>query len=172
MDAAGYSAVETLRDGRRVEIRAFKPSDEDDMSTAVGRISALSLYRRFFAVKREFSERERQFFLNVDFNDHVALMAWIEEAGQRALVAGGRYVVVQPGVAEVASVVIDQYQGQGIGGAIMRHLAAIARAKGLRMLVAEVLPENAAMLKLFERCGLTMTTTRDPEVVHVKLALQ
>lgn len=172
MDAASYSAAEVMRDGRPIEIRAFKPSDQDDMTAAVGRVSALSLYRRFFTVKREFSERERQFFLNVDFVDHVALMAWTEEADGRALVGAGRYVLVRPGVAEVAFVVIDQYQGQGIGGAIMRHLATIARAKGLQTLVAEVLPENAPMLKLFEKCGLTMTTARDRDVVHVTLALQ
>jgi len=172
MDAAAYSAVDTLRDGRRAEIRAFQPGDQDDLLAAVGRTSAVSLYRRFFTVKRGFSEREQQFFLNVDFKDHVALMAWIDEAGRQVIVGGGRYVVVRPGVAEVAFIVIDQYQGQGIGGAIMRHLAIIARATGLRTLIAEVLPENAPMLKLFEKCGLAVTTRRDPEVVHVTLALQ
>jgi RimJ/RimL family protein N-acetyltransferase len=172
MDAAAYSAVDTLRDGRQIDIRAFKSGDHDELSAAVGRVSAVSLYRRFFTVKRNFSEREQQFFLNVDFKDHVALMAWTEEAGRRVIVGGGRYVVVRPGVAEVAFVVIDPYQGQGIGGVIMRHLVIIARAAGLRTLIAEVLPENAPMLKVFEKCGLAVMTSRDPEVVHVTLALQ
>ena len=42
---------------------------------------------------------------------------------------------------------IDQYQGQGIGSILMRHLAAIARAAGLQELIAEVLPENVPMLE-------------------------
>lgn len=172
MDAASYSAVETARDGRRIEIQAFKPADRNDLAGIVDRVSALSLYRRFFTVKRNFSEREREFFLNVDFVDHVALMAWAEEAGRRIIIGGGRYVVVRPGVAEVAFLVSDQHQGQGVGGAIMRHLAVIARASGLQTLVAEVLPENAPMLKLFEKCGLLMTTAREAEVVHVTLQLQ
>src|SRR5215217_4573098 len=112
MDAANYSAVETLRDGRRLEIRAFRPGDQADLLSAVSRTSPQSLYRRFFTVKRSFSEREREFFLNVDFVGHVALMAWAEESGQKVIVGGGPYVVVQPGKAEVAFVVIDQYRAR------------------------------------------------------------
>jgi GNAT superfamily N-acetyltransferase len=171
MDAANYSAVETLRDGRRLEIRAFRPSDQADLLSAVGRTSSQSLYRRFFTVKRRFSQREREFFLNVDFVGHVAVMAWTEESGQKLIIGGGRYVVVQPGKAEVAFVVIDQYQGQGVGAALMRHLAAIARAAGLQELIAEVLSENVPMLKVFENSGLRMTTTRESGVVQVALQL-
>jgi RimJ/RimL family protein N-acetyltransferase len=53
----------------------------------------------------------------------------------------------------------------------MHHLAGLARAAGLHELYAEVLPENTAMLRVFERCGLAMTTTREPEVTHVTLGL-
>jgi GNAT superfamily N-acetyltransferase len=171
LDAANYSAVEMLPNGRRLEIRAFRPDDRADFLSAVDRISPLSLYRRFFTVKRGFTDRERSFFLNVDLDKHVALVALMEEAGRKVIVGGGRYVVVQPGKAEVAFVVIDQYQRQGIGSILMRHLAAIARAAGLQELIAEVLPENMPMLKVFERSGLHMTTTPEPEVVHVTLRL-
>jgi GNAT superfamily N-acetyltransferase len=171
LDAANYSAVETLRDGRQVEIRAFRSGDRDDLLAAVGRTSAQSLYRRFFTVKRSFSEREREFFLNVDFIDHVALMAWVDESARRVIAGGGRYVVVEPGKAEVAFVVVDQYQGQGIGAALMRHLAAIARSAGLQELIAEVLPENVSMLKVFEKSGLPMMTIDEHEVVQVTLRL-
>src|SRR5215216_665814 len=167
MDAANYSAVERLRDGRRLEVRAFRPGDQADLLSAVSRTSPQSLYRRFFTVKRSFSDREREFFLNVDFVGHVALMAWAEESGQNVIVGGGRYVLVQAGKAEVAFVVIDQYQGQGIGAALMRHLAAIARGAGLQELTAEVLSENMAMLKVFEKSGLPMTTTCELDVVQV-----
>jgi GNAT superfamily N-acetyltransferase len=170
-DAATYAAVETLRDGRQLDIRAYRPNDQDALTAAVARMSSESLYRRFFTVKRHFSERERDFFLNVDFVDHVAVMAWMEEAGRPVIVGGGRYVVVEPGKAEVAFVVIDEYQGRGIGTALMRHLAAIARAAGLQALVAEVLPGNRSMLKVFEQSGLPMTATEEYEVVHVTMQL-
>jgi RimJ/RimL family protein N-acetyltransferase len=51
----------------------------------------------------------------------------------------------------------------------MRHLAALGREAGLRELVAEVLSENAPMLNVFERSGLTMNTRREGSVVHVTL---
>ncbi len=169
--AAGYSAVATLRDGRRAEIRALRPDDRDGLIAAVGRASGQSLYRRFFGAKRDFSEPEIAFFLNVDFVNHVALVAEMEEGGEAAIVGGGRYVVVEPGKAEVAFVVVDQYQGQGLGAALMQHLATIARDAGLKELIAEVLPDNLAMLKVFEKSGFARDTRREPRVVHVTLRL-
>lgn len=171
IDAVAYSTFETVRNGCGVEIRAFRPGDKEAFEAAVGRASALSLYRRFFTIKRGFSERERAFFLNVDFINHVALVALTEEAGRPVIVGGGRYVVVKPGTAEVAFVVIDEYQGQGIGRALLRHLAIVARAAGLREFVADVLTENNAMLKTFKTSGLPMSSTLETEYVHVSLRL-
>ena len=170
-ETAKYSTVQALRDGRRVEIRALKPEDRADLLAAIDRTSTQSLYRRFFAVKRGFSETEKAFFLNINFVDHVALVALLEEEGRQMIVGGGRYVVLEPGKAEVAFVVVDQYQGQGIGAALMQHLAAIARGAGLQELVAEVLPDNVSMLKVFEKSGLRISTKRESGVVHVILRL-
>ena len=171
LQAANYSAFETLRDGRRVEIRALRPDDRADLIAAVARSSAQSLYRRFFAVKRSFTETEIDYFLSVDFVNHVALVAVVDEHDPPAIAGGARYVVVQPRKAEVAFAVVDQYQGQGIGAALMHHLAAIAREAGLKELIAEVLPENVPMLKVFERSGLPLSIRREPQVVHVALRL-
>ena len=83
----------------------------------------------------------------------------MEEAGQGIIVAGGRYVAIQPGKAEVAFVVTDEYQGHGIGAALLRHLTLIARARGLYALFAEVLSENRPMLRVFEK---KIAHDRDP----------
>jgi GNAT superfamily N-acetyltransferase len=170
-ETANYSAIEMLRDGREVEIRALRPDDQADLLAAVARTSAQSIYRRFFSAKREFSQQEVAFFTDVDFVDHVALVAVVNDGGRPAIAGGGRYIVVQPEKAEVAFAVVDAYHGQGIGSTLMRHLAAIARKAELRELIAEVLPENAAMLKVFERSGYSLSTRRDPRVVHVTLRL-
>ena len=95
-NAATYSATDRLRDGRTFEVRALKPSDEADMLAAVGRIGAQSLYRRFMGAKRGFSDKERAFFLNVDFVNHVALVAVVKEGDRATIVAGGRYIVEKP----------------------------------------------------------------------------
>jgi RimJ/RimL family protein N-acetyltransferase len=169
--AASYSAIEPIRNGRRVEIRALRPEDRDALRIAVSRASTQSLYRRFFGVKRHFTEQEIEFFTNVDFVNHVALVAVAEEGGRPAVIGGARYIVVEPGTAEVAFAVIDQYQGQGVGAALMRHLAMIARDAGLKELIADVLPENIAMLKVFEKSGLPLHMERAAQVVHVSLRL-
>jgi RimJ/RimL family protein N-acetyltransferase len=170
-ELAKYSEVEALRDGRRVDIRALRPEDRDNLLAAVGRIGTDSLYRRFFAVKREFSEKETQFFVNVDFVNHVALIALVEEDGKPVIVGGSRYIVVNPGQAEVAFAVVDKYHGQGIGTILMRHLVAIARRAGLRELIADVLPDNRQMLKVFEKSGLPMSTKRESGSLHITLKL-
>jgi RimJ/RimL family protein N-acetyltransferase len=171
LEPANYSAFETLRDGRRAEIRALKSGDRADLIAAVARSSPQSLYRRFFAVKRDFTEPEIEFFLNVDFVNHVALVAIVDVAGQAVIAGGARYVVVQPGRAEIAFTVVDQYQGQGIGTALMYHLATIARGAGLKELIAEVLPDNVPMLKVFEKSGSLLSMKREPQVVHVVVRL-
>jgi len=171
MNAAEYDVTEPLRNGAALQVRALQPSDRAEMLAAVGRFSSETLYRRFFAPKRSFSEREIEFFLNVDFTNHVALVAVLTEGGQQMIVGGARYVVSHPGCAEVAFAIDDPHQRLGIATHMINHLIKIARAAGLEMFVAEVLPENLPMLKVFERCGLTMTTRNERGVVHVTLAL-
>jgi RimJ/RimL family protein N-acetyltransferase len=170
LDPANYSVIETLRDGRKVEIRAQRPQDGDGFRAAIARMSDESIYRRFFGAKRQFTDKEAAYFLDIDFVNHVALVVVADENGKQAIVGGGRYVAVQPGRAEVAFA-INEYQGQGIGAALMRDLSAIARQAGFSELIAEVLAGNAAMLKVFEKSGLEMSVNYEGPVVHVTLRL-
>src|SRR4029077_9177832 len=166
-----YRAIEHLRDGRPIEIRAVRPDDKDDMLAAIGSTSTESRRRRFFVVKRGFSEKEIDFFVRIDFRDHVALIALADEHGRPTIVGGGRYVVVEPGSAEVAFIVIDGYQGQGIGSHLMRHLAGIARDAGLTELIAEVLPEDTGIRKGFSKFGFKPAPSREPQVIPLVMQL-
>ena len=87
------------------------------------------------------------------------------------IAGGARYVVIKPGQAEVAFAVVDQFQGQGVGSALLRHLSSLARKAGLQEFVAEVLAENVPMLKVFEKSGLEGTTRRESQTIHVVLRL-
>ena len=153
---AEFSTIEVLHNGQRVEIRALRPEDQEEMLAAVTRTSTQSLYRRFFTVRRHFSEAETSFVLNPDFLTHVALVA-VAEQDDTPVIA--------------AFAVVDQFQGQGIGSALLRHLSSLAREAGLQEFVAEVLPENAAMLKVFEKSGLEVATRRESQTIHVILRL-
>jgi GNAT superfamily N-acetyltransferase len=169
--AASYATSDFLKDGRRMVIRALRPDDQADLIAAFKRTSAQSVFRRFFAARRSFSAAEIAFFTNADFENHVALVAALHEGGRQTIVGAGRYVVVGPGSAEVAFMVIDEYQGQGIGSALLRHVIAIAQTAGLKSLIAEVLSENAAMLNTFKHCGLPIGVRREAQVAHVVLEL-
>lgn len=170
-DIATYAADDHLRDGGLAKIRALRPEDEADMLAALEQASAQSLQRRFFVMKRHFSDKERTFFMDIDFKDHVALVAHAEEAGRNVLVGGCRYIVSEPGRAEMAFMVVDAWQGRGVGSILMRHLVKIASEAGLQELTAEVLPENAAMRKVFSKFGFKPAARRDPQIVHLVLSL-
>jgi GNAT superfamily N-acetyltransferase len=164
-----YAAIGNLRDGREFQIRAFKAHDRTGLLAALGRSSALSVYRRFFSARRDMSERELEFFTKINFDDHVALVALVDEDDEPTIVGGARYIKVEAIRAEMALAVMDLYQGQGIGTALVRHLAEIARAAGIKELIAEVLSDNAAMLKVFSNSGMQASTSRRHGHVHVVL---
>ena len=168
-DAAHYSAFETLPDGGRIEIRAQRPQDRDGIRAALARTSEESFYHRFFTVKREFSEKEAHYFLDIDFVKQVALVAIADESGRPTIVGGCRYIVMQPGVAEISFLVIDAYQGRGIGSALMRHIASLAHKAGLKELVADVLADNVPMLNVFGRSGLLMSKKMVGTTVELSL---
>jgi len=142
------------------------------MLAAVDRMEPQSLQRRFFINKREFSSKEKSFFMNANFVDHVALVALVEENDGATIVGGSRYVVTEPGMAEVAFVVIDAFQGQGIGTLLARHLIAMARMAGLRTLTAEVLFDNTAMRKVLASCGFLVERSPDPQIVRLTMQLR
>jgi len=170
-EAADFSEIETLRDGRTIVVRAWRPSDRPELMAAFGRISDETLRLRFFTVKRRFSDKEVAHFTEVDFVNQVALVAIAIEGVTPAIVGGGRYFVVGPDVAEVAFALVDDYHGKGIGTALMRHLIAIARRAGLKKLIANVLPDNQPMLGVLRKCGLPLETRRDRDAVCVTLEL-
>jgi RimJ/RimL family protein N-acetyltransferase len=170
-DTASFSVIEQLPNGQEIEIRALRPGDRDALLAAAERTSDQSLYRRFFGVRRTFSEQEVSAFLNVDFVDEVALVAVRRENGHDLVAGGGRYIVIRPGTAEVAFTVVDEFQRQGIASVLLRHLVVLARAAGIGEFIAEVMPDNTAMLSVLERSGLRLQRKRESGVVHITLHL-
>jgi RimJ/RimL family protein N-acetyltransferase len=170
-DVAHYSASEQLRDGGWITIRALRPQDREDLVAAVSRLSARSLYRRFFGPKRSFSKAEISYFVDIDFERHVALIATLEERGRPVIVGSARYIVTAPGKAEVAFIVADAWQNRGIGARLLRHLAALAREAGITTFIADVLQDNLGMLKVFEKSGMRIRRKHETGSVHLTLQL-
>src|SRR5262249_57252712 len=94
--AAEYAATEGMPNAASLKVRALRPSARAEMLAAVGRFSEETLHRRFFAPKRSFSEREIEFFLNVDFENHVALAAGPFQGGEEMMRGRARHFVAPP----------------------------------------------------------------------------
>ena len=128
---------------------------------------------RLFTPKKELTEAGLNRLVEVDFEREVALVVTIGTGAQESLIGGGRYVSANNdrGAAEVAFTVDGRYRGQGIASRLLRHLAAIARGRGITRFEAEVLAENCPMLAVFARSGFAMKRRRESGVVHVELSL-
>ena len=152
MEIAKYEAVETLRDGRRFKVRALRPDAGTSSSRPWAEAAPFSTHRPVSFHQQRFTDEQIAYFVNVDFVNHVALVAALEENGGPVIIGGGRYVVVQPGKAEVAFVVVDQYQGQGVGAALMTAILPPSPADaGLNELIAEVLADNISDAESFPK---------------------
>jgi GNAT superfamily N-acetyltransferase len=151
-----------------VTLRPIRTDDAPGLIDFHRHLSPLSVYRRFFSVHPRLSAAEVERFTCVDAVDRLALVA--EDDG--CLVAVGRYDR-DPGTpeAEVAFVVADRYQHQGIAPLLLDALAAAAWPRGIRTFTAVVLPENRDMLDVFRHSGFVVATGVDDGVVSVRITL-
>jgi acyl-CoA synthetase (NDP forming)/GNAT superfamily N-acetyltransferase len=159
-----------LSDGSTVHMRQIGPADADAIVALHSRFSDRTRYLRYFAPYPRIPARDLARFVNVDHRDREALV--VSSGGQ--LVAVGRYerLGTDADDAEVAFVVEDTYQGRGIGSVLLEHLAAAARDAGIRRFVAEVLPENGGMLRVFAEAGYTVARRYGDGVVHLTFPIE
>jgi len=151
--------------------RAMQPDDRDRVREAYSRLSPEAIYLRAFRYKKDLSESELTRITDVDFKREVALVVTTGAGAQEAVIAGGRYVCIDNTAAEVAFTVDERYRSLGIASRLLKHLAAIARGRGIARFDAEVLANNPPMLAVFARSGLRIERRREDGVVHVELAL-
>jgi RimJ/RimL family protein N-acetyltransferase len=147
----------TLRDGTPVLVRPIRPDDRDQLAAGFRRLSPESRYRRFLTLADALSDEELRYLTEIDYRDHFAWVAVREDRPEEGL-GVARWVRLrdEPGVAEPAITVIDDYQGRGLGTLLLGLLAAAARAGGIERFRAYVLEENEPMRVLLEQLGATV----------------
>lgn len=123
------------------------------MRAGLRHLSDESRYQRFLAPVSRLSDAQISYFVDVDHHDHEALVAVDPGSGEGIAVA--RYIRLpeDPEVAEIAAVVLDSWQGVGLGTLLCRRLADRARDEGIRYMSALVLADNDAMLDMLGRLG-------------------
>ncbi|MGW3811018.1 GNAT family N-acetyltransferase, partial [Micromonospora sp. NPDC005113] len=158
-----------LSDGSTVQLRPIRPDDAPAVVAMHGRFSERTRYLRYFSPYPRIPERDLIRFVTVDHHDREAFVVL---AGDR-IVAVGRYERLGPQApeAEVAFVVEDAHQGRGIGSVLMEHLADAARRNGIMSFVAEVLPANGQMLRVFADFGYQVQREFADGVVHLNFPI-
>ncbi|UFU04809.1 GNAT family N-acetyltransferase [Ruania halotolerans] len=163
-----WEADVVLRDGTTMRIRPILPTDADAVERFHARQSPESVYLRFFAPLERLPARDLHHFTHVDHRTRVALV--LESGGE--LVAIGRFDRVDEDSAEIAFNVSDSAQGRGLGSVLLEHLAAAGRELGVRRFVADVLPQNARMLRVFTDAGYDVHQVFDDGIVSVSFTIR
>jgi acyl-CoA synthetase (NDP forming)/RimJ/RimL family protein N-acetyltransferase len=170
-DPPGYprewEADVLLSDGGVAHLRPIRPSDADRLVTFYDRVSPESKYLRFFAPYPRLSARDIKRFTEVDYVDRVAFILTLGED----MIAVGRYDRIEDDHAEVAFLIEDAHQGRGIAQLLLEHLAQAARERGITRFVAEVLPENRRMAKVFADAGYRVSRGIEDGVLAVEFPI-
>ena len=160
-----------LRDGATLRLRS--PVDEDTQAIVefFAALSAESRFMRFHGLAAA-GERFARTIVEPNWEERGALVAVIAEPDEETIVAIGNYVRLRDHhTAEAAFAVNDRYQGQGVGTRLLEQLASRAAEHAIDAFVAEVLPDNRAMLSVFENVGFRVTRTLESGVVEVRFPI-
>ncbi len=158
-----------LRDGTLGHVRPITPRDAEAIHRFHAGQSAESIYLRFFAPIKRLSDRDVHRFTNVDHDARVALVVVVGDE----IIGIGRYDRLDdPKSAEVAFNISDHYHGKGVGSVLLEHLAAIAQESGITRFVAEVLPQNRKMMKVFTDAGYEVRHHYDDGVIAVEFTIE
>jgi RimJ/RimL family protein N-acetyltransferase len=168
-----YEVDVPLRDGSTVHLRPIRPDDDAMMIALFNRFSPRTIYLRFHHVIGEMTKEEVQRYTHVDYHDTFALVATLGEPPDERIIAVGRYARLgNSDRAEVAFLVEESHQGQGISTHLLDQLAVAARGKGIRVFEAEVLGENNEMMAVFRESGFPIESKLADGAFHVVLAIE
>jgi len=156
-----------LRDGTRLLVDPLSPEDRVELREGIEHLSPASRYRRFFTPVTDVSNQQLAYLTTLDHDQHEALAAVDPGTGRGVAVA--RYVLVGdiPPTAEVALAVFDEWQGRGVGRALLHRLAAVAHRRGIIRFTGTMLADNATMISLMRSLGRVVSTHRESGTVEL-----
>lgn len=174
---AHWEADVVLRDGGTARIRPITTEDAGRLVSFYEQVSDESKYYRFFAPYPRLSDRDVHRFTHHDYVDRVGLAATVGEefigtVRYDRIGPDGRPASAPADAAEVAFLVQDAHQGRGVASALLEHIGAVARERGIRRFAAEVLPANSKMIKVFTDAGYEQKRSFEDGSVHLTLDLE
>jgi GNAT superfamily N-acetyltransferase len=155
--ARNYQKELVLQSGVLLKIRSIRPDDKEALAGLFRQLSKESIYLRFIAKKKGLSNSELGYLTELDFVNHVALVAVFPEVDEKRIVGVARYIIINEEetkpIAEIGLLVVDEFHGKGIGKALLADIANLARKSGIFELEACVLQGNLRVRELFQHCG-------------------
>jgi GNAT superfamily N-acetyltransferase/acyl CoA:acetate/3-ketoacid CoA transferase beta subunit len=162
------------KQGEELLLRPLRSTDEPKLTELFYSMSEDALYKRFMRVAKRIPHEERQYYLDVDYRDNMAIV--IETCDPRfepEVVAVAQYFVdPETEMADVGFIVRDTWQGQGLGRILVAEMIRLGRARGLKGFTADVLATNQSMLHLFRQSGLDIHTRTSSGVCRLTMALE
>lgn len=136
-----------------IRIRAVHGSDAEDIQQFIAALSEQTSYRRFLSPVHRLTSAQMAAVVQVDHRLAETLLA--ETLGDRgwSIIGMAQYVGIAPGTADIAVVVADRWQRQGVGTFLLQRLAELAGARGFGRLQGDYLSTNRAIVRLVQRLG-------------------
>lgn len=159
----------SLRNGSIVTIGPLVAGDEVAIAEWFAGLGPETRYARFLAEVTDLDRRTQAELARVDHRDHEAIAA----VGPDGVTIGiARYARVrEPGTAEVAVAVADDWRGLSIASILLGEIATRAREAGIETFTAMCLASNARVIRLLSRLGSTTVSVPDVGVVEVRIDL-
>ena len=155
-----------LADGTTMTIRSATPGDYQAVLRLHEAMSPDNLYFRFFSASRVSAEREAH---RVCLDDRQGLAALLGLRGDDLVGVASYELTGDPAAAEIALAVADGMHRHGIATLLLEHLVSLARARGVKTLVADVLPDNYPVLHVLADTGLTVRRMFGGGVIEVSM---
>ena len=156
--------------------REATPTDFDRyFDEGFAQLGPESRHYRFFTAVRELPPDLRERLRNVDGQSHAAIIAFdaavcdMPDHPEGKPVGVARWMGAENGPPELSIAIIDEYQGMGVGTRLMDALLALARRRGVRRIIADVLRENLGMRHLVNRYNHVVQRSGDPIVIRYRI---
>lgn len=153
-----------------VVIRPIARTDRERLAEAFSQLSEDTRRRRFGGLASRLAARDLDRLTDIDHHVHEALAAVAPGSGR--IVGVARYMALpdDPGAAEVAIAVNDEWQRRGIGRRLMCQLAERARHEGITRMLAYVGDDNHPVLAWLGRAG-GLAVAHDGEAIVFTIPL-
>jgi len=163
------------KNGTAVTIRPIRPEDEPLMVKFHQTLSDRSVYLRYFGALSLRTRIAHERLVRICFGDYdreLALVAEVKRAEGSEIIGVSRLNrIIGTNDAELAVIVTDAYQNQGLGTELLSRVVRVARQEGVRAVTVDMMPDNIAMQVIIKSLGFYPHTRDGFASVRARLEL-